>query len=242
VGRRARTRVGTGARRFPIRVRKRFEALAAALIAAALVVVGLGALGPAPSAHAANAVTVRISSEGIEPQVAHAAPGDTVTWVNSSASTVSVVASDVSFDSGPLAPGEQFQFAFTEARTVAYTVPQIFGASGSGSGSVIVAVGAAAPAPAGAGAPATGPLETPAAASQFAYTGSATAFNGLIGGLLLVLGAALIVSAQRFGLAAAITGLPFAFVPDDMLPSRRARRLRRARSRRAPIPWKRTDF
>jgi amino acid transporter len=90
-----------------------------------------------------------------------------------------------------------------------------------------------APAPVPAAAPAPG---APAAApAGFAYTGSATAVNGAIGGLLLAIGAALVYTAQRFGVIAAISRLTFSHASDDLLPTRRHRRIRKAEARRGRI-------
>ncbi|MGZ4735385.1 MAG: cupredoxin domain-containing protein [Acidimicrobiia bacterium] len=179
---------------------------------------------PAPrAAVAASSVTVHIGEDRIEPKLATVEPGGTVVWVNDATSTRSVVATDASFDSGPLEPGEQFQFAFPETRTATYEVPEVPG----GAGTVVVA--AATATPAAGGAPVAAPPTAPPAG--FAYTGSATAVNALIGGTIMALGAGLLISARRFGLASAITGLPFAFVPDDLLPTRRHRRLLRERNR-----------
>lgn len=203
-------------------------------MACAFVAIALGA-GPSSAAHAvpvaaagaSDAATVRIGADGIEPAQATVAPGGTVVWVNDASSARSVVARDASFDSGPLAPGEQFQFAFTEARTATYDVPE----SGD-SGTVVVQAAAATAVP--GETPVTATPTSPTAPTGFAYTGSSTAVNALIGGTVLALGAGLLISARRFGLAAALTGLPFALVPDDLLPTRRHRRLRKTRTRR---PW-----
>jgi beta-lactam-binding protein with PASTA domain len=46
--------------------------------------------------------------------------GDTVTWVNEDTTAHTIVADDGSFDSGSVAPGESFQFAFAAAGTVPY--------------------------------------------------------------------------------------------------------------------------
>jgi plastocyanin len=188
--------------------------------------------GPAAAiapAAAGDAVTVRIGADGIEPAQASVIPGGTVVWVNDASSPRSVVARDASFDSGPLAPGEQFQFAFTEARTATYDVPE------SGDSGTVVVQAAATAAPGGTPVTAapTNPT-SPTAPTGFAYTGSSTAVNALIGGTVLALGAGLLISARRFGLAGALTGLPFALVPDDLLPTRRHRRLRKTRTKR---PW-----
>jgi plastocyanin len=214
---------------FDARGRVAMRLIRVLLVACALSAIALVA-APIGRANAADAVTVRIGADGIDPAQATVEPGGTVVWVNDASSPRSVVARDASFDSGPLAPGEQFQFAFTEARTATYDVPE----SGD-SGTVTVAAAAATAVPGGTPVTAapTNPT-SPTAPTGFAYTGSSTAVNALIGGTILALGAGLLISARRFGLAGALTGLPFALVPDDLLPTRRHRRLRKERTRR---PW-----
>ena len=153
-------------------------------------------------------------------------PGDTVVWVNRAGATRSILAMDASFDSGELAEGERFQFAFTEPRTVSYAVVQAPGISGT-----VVVQDPSAPAPAPTPTPFAAP--PPAAPSGFAYTGSSTAVNGAIGGLMLAFGAVLLYAAQRFGVVAAISRLTFSFGTDDLLPTRRHRRIRRDEARRS---------
>src|SRR5262249_19767561 len=143
-------------------------------------------------------VTVRILDSGLDPAQVQIEPGATVIWVNRSDSERSVLATDASFDSGELAKGERFQFAFTEPRSVTYTVAQ----TPTVQGTVIVGdAPAAAPAPTpfapGSGTGATGATGTPGQTSEFAFTGSATSVNALIGGLVVVFGVGLIILARR---------------------------------------------
>jgi plastocyanin len=178
---------------------------------------------------APKSVTVRILASSVEPATVNVVPGATVIWVNDAGSTRSILASDASFDSGSLSDGERFQFAFTQARTVSYSVVQAPGVSGT----VVVAapgVEAPAPAPAPFAPPAAGPTDPQPAG--FAYTGSATAINGLIGGLALAFGAGLVMTARRFGVVATLSRLTFSFGPDDLLPTRRHRRTMREAARR----------
>jgi plastocyanin len=205
-----------------------------AFVLAFVVVVTAAILTPlirtAPAAHATEAptpVTVRILSTGVDPALVQVEPGDTVVWVNRAGATRSILASDASFDSGSLANGERFQFAFTEPRTVSYAVVQAPGISGT-----VVVHDPSAPAPTPVAAPVPG---TPAAPAGFAYTGSATAVNGAIGGLLLAIGAGLVYTAQRFGVVAAISRLTFSHASDDLLPTRRHRRIRKAEARRGRV-------
>jgi plastocyanin len=172
-------------------------------------------------------VTVRILPTGIDPAMVEIAPGATVVWVNRAGASRSILATDASFDSGALADGERFQFAFTEPRTVSYSVVQSPGISGT-----IVVRDPSAPAPVATPVPGAAPAATP---PGFAYTGSSTAVNAAIGGLVLALGATLLYAAQRFGVVAAISRLTFSVPADDLLPSRRHRRIRKAESRRGRI-------
>ncbi len=187
-----------------------------------------GAAEPAPTP-----VTVHIRADGLDPVSANADAGGTVIWINDTDASASVVATDASFMSGPLEPGEQFQFAFTDERSVTYEVPEIPGAAGT------VSVGAGSsgstdelPVPVPSGPPAVAaPQPTPT--NGFAYTGTSSAVNALIGGLILAAGAGLIALAHRLGWTAALRAWSFANMTDDMLPSRRHRRERKAHARAA---------
>lgn len=190
--------------------------------------------GPGPAGAAApQSVTVKILPSGISPAVVNVTPGETVVWVNRSGATRSILASDASFDSGTLANGERFQFAFNQPRTVSYSVVQAPGVSGT---VVVAAAGSSAP----ASVPATTPFAPAVPAANpadpqpagFAYTGSATAINGLVGGLAVAFGAGLVMTARRYGVAATLSRLTFSLGPDDLLPSRRHRRERRDAARR----------
>jgi plastocyanin len=165
----------------------------------------------------ADPPTVRITESGLEPASVTVAPGDTVVWINESDGQVSIVATDASFDSGTLGRNDRFQFAFTEARTVTYTVMPGPGITGT----VIVAL------PSDPTAPAPAPAPAP---TEFAFTGAGSVITGVVGALTLALGAGLVVSARRLGVIA-LTGLGL-LGRDDLLPSRRFRRQRREASRR----------
>jgi plastocyanin len=203
----------------------------------ALVLVGPArAAGAAESDDAPQPVTVRILASGLEPAMVQIEPGATVTWVNESGSTRTIMAADASFDSGAMKQGERFQFAFNEPRTVAYSVTQEPGIQGS----VTVAAGGQ-PVPVPDTAPAadpfgqtgtTPPADPTAQPSGFAYTGTSTAVNGLIGGTVLAIGAGLLYSLRRYGVAGTFARLTFAPRTDDLLPSRRHRRERRDDARR----------
>jgi len=206
-----------------------------AVLLVAVLVAAVGALmlrgGPPPvgATEAPKPITVRILATGVEPAMVQVDPGATVVWVNRAGASRSILASDASFDSGALAEGERFQFAFTEPRTVTYSVVQAPGISGT-----VVVGDAPPPGP----VPSPTPIAAPAPGATpdgFAYTGSSTAVNGAIGGLLLAFGAVLLYGAQRFGVVAAISRLSFSHGADDLLPSRRHRRLRKAEARRSRV-------
>lgn len=215
--------------------RRRFHAFLVAFLVALAITIFTPLHGTAPSAHATEEpkpVTVRITATGIDPPLVQVEPGATVVWVNRAGASRSILATDASFDSGALADGERFQFAFTEPRTVGYSVVQAPGITGT-----VVVGDAATPAPSPSPTPFAAPAPgTPGAApAGFAYTGSSTAVNAAIGGLLLAFGAALLYAAQRFGVVAAISRLTFSHGADDLLPSRRHRRIRKAEARRDRI-------
>ena len=200
-------------------------------VGAAWSTLGLPSALAIPSAAAADVVTVHIGEHSLTPAVVTAESGGTIVWVNDATSPRTVLAADASFDSGPLARGERFQFAFTQARTVTYSIaeaPEV-------TGTITVTNAAVAPAPAAGPALTPAPVPTDPQPAGFAFTGSATAVNGLIGGLVVAVGAGLLMLAQRFGLTTALSGFPVRLMPDDLLPTRRhrrTRRTRRARSRR----------
>jgi hypothetical protein len=164
----------------------------------------------------ANPTTVRILESSVDPPTVTVAPGDTVVWINESGERRTLIATDASFEY-TLGRNDRFQFAFTEPRTVTYTVNPSPGITGT----VVVANAADPTAPAA-------PAATPP--TEFAYTGAGAALTGLAGALTLALGAGLVVSARRLGVIA-LTSLGF-LRPDDLLPTRRHRRVRREQARR----------
>jgi plastocyanin len=194
----------------------------AGLAVLAFAAVGLGTGEPVGAAEGvANPPTVRILASSVDPPTVTVAPGDTVVWINESGGDRSIVANDASFDSGTLEPDDRFQFAFTEPRTVTYTVSPGPGVTGT-----VVVTNPTDP---------TAPVAPPAAApTEFAYTGAGAALTGLAGALTLALGAGLVVSARRLGVIA-LTSLGF-LAADDLLPTRRHRRVRREQARRRRGP------
>jgi plastocyanin len=181
-----------------------------------------GGAGPATAANApgtsSDPPTVHITAAGVDPAVVQVEPGQTVVWINQSGAKRSVVADDSSFDSGSLASGDRFQFAFTEPGTVTYTIVSAPGVSGT------VVVSVATPA-------APTPVPAPAGPTGFAYTGAGSALTGAAGAFALALGVGLVLSARRIGLVA-YSGLSYFLAADDLLPTRRHRRVRRDRARR----------
>ena len=182
----------------------------------------IGGIGPATAATVpgTGAPTVHITATGVDPALVQVQPGQTVVWINESGAKRSVLAADSSFDSGSLANGDRFQFAFTEPGTVKYTIVSAPGVSGT------VVVGAVTPA-----APAPVPTAAPAGPTGFAYTGAGSALTGAAGAFALALGVGLVLSARRIGLVA-YSGLSYFLAPDDLLPTRRHRRVRRERARK----------
>jgi plastocyanin len=188
---------------------------------AALLVLALGAPG-AGAAESAEPPTVRILAASVDPPSVQVLPGDTVIWINESGGTRSIVANDASFDSGEMAPGDRFQFAFTEARTVTYTVNPGAGVTGT----VVVTAPGTTPV-----APTTPTTPAPTPPTDMAYTGVGAALTGLGGALALAIGGWFVLSGRVS--AFAWSGLGSRTPRDDLLPTRRHRRQRRDRSRRA---------
>jgi plastocyanin len=196
------------------------------LIVGAFLGLLIGGNGAATAANApgtsSDPPTVHITAAGVNPTMVQVEPGQTVVWINESGAKRSVVADDSSFDSGSLASGDRFQFAFTEPGTVTYSIVSAPGVKGT----VVVsaATPAATPAPAPTGTPPTAPTD-------FAYTGAGSALTGAAGAFALALGVGLVLSARRIGLMA-YSGLSYFLAPDDLLPTRRQRRVRRNRARK----------
>lgn len=212
------------------RRRSRFGAAFAVLVVAAAGLWSGAAI--AGAAETPQSVTVRILDDGLEPAAVQIEPGATVVWVNRASGPRSIVASDSSFDSGELAKGEQFQFAFTEARSVSYAVAQ----APSVTGTIVVGdAEPAAPAPTPF-APSPAPAGPTGPPTEFAFTGSATSVHALVGGLVVALGAGLVLLARRYGVTAVLSRLTFSIPHDDLLPTRRHRRELRTEKRRGR-PW-----
>ena len=90
----------------------------AALLAVAVPLIGVGAVGP--SAVRAATHVVSITDGAFSPATLTIAAGDTVTWRNDDDRPHTVTAGDGSFDSGNLDPGQTFTMTFASARSVGY--------------------------------------------------------------------------------------------------------------------------
>lgn len=62
----------------------------------------------------------QLSDYGFDPGVFNVTTGDTVTWTNYGSQPHTVTASDQSFDSGLIQPGDTFTYAFTAPGTYDY--------------------------------------------------------------------------------------------------------------------------
>jgi plastocyanin len=81
----------------------------------ALLCAALTSAGPAPETH-----TVIIKDLAFSPASLTIAPGDTVRWSNEDNRDHTVVASDGSFSSGNIAPGDSYSFRFRTKGDFAY--------------------------------------------------------------------------------------------------------------------------
>ena len=83
---------------------------AVALVAAAL----LGGTGSAAAAPSAVSIAdgPQIAAYQFSPDTFQVSVGDTVTWTNTGDQPHTITAADGSFDSGLIAPGQSFSFAF----------------------------------------------------------------------------------------------------------------------------------
>jgi plastocyanin len=72
---------------------------------------------PATAALASN---VRITPQGFEPQTVTVAPRQQVSWINETQDTLTLVADDDSWDSGPIAAGEAFSLDLRRSGTFPY--------------------------------------------------------------------------------------------------------------------------
>ncbi|MGH2808751.1 MAG: plastocyanin/azurin family copper-binding protein [Actinomycetota bacterium] len=145
-------------------------------------------------------ITVSATDDVFTPETIRIDPGDTVSWSNDGETVHTVTADNGSFDSGTMAAGDTFTFAFRDAGTYSYYCAVHGAAGGVGmAGTVIVGNGApqtpgegsdqAPPAPASTAAPASGEALPATGASPFAWL--------LLGLAHVVSGAGLLLAAHR---------------------------------------------
>ena len=220
-------RANRGSRRGPARGRVLGVLTLGAFLG--LLLGGIGPDAPRPAPPARAPIRRRCTSPPPEwtPPSVQVDPGQTVIWINESGAKRSIVADDSSFDSGPLRQGDRFQFAFTEPGTV--DLHDLVRARGVGHGGRDVRSTPTAPIPV-TGADAARP--PPAAPTDFAYTGAGTARSPAPPGRSRSRSAS--ASSCRPGASASwrCSGFSYFLDPDDLLPTRRHRRVRRARARR----------
>src|SRR5512133_314667 len=127
----------------------------------ALPILGSGAI----AAPLGKQVQITVADFNFSPRTVTINAGDTVVWINTGAATHTVTASDGSWDSGNLAPGQSFSHTFSTAGTVAYYCRFHGSADGNGmAGTLVVQAAPPAPAPAPTQAPAPTPVPAPAPA------------------------------------------------------------------------------
>lgn len=96
-------------------MKRSFPLMRRLVLAAAVVLTALLVL--AASALAAN---VRLGDSGFEPSELTVPAGETVVWTNGTERTQTIVGTDGSWDSGPLAPGETFSVQLRQAGTIGF--------------------------------------------------------------------------------------------------------------------------
>lgn len=120
-----------------------------AVAAIALALLAVSAFAGAASAHvAAKDVAVSVIDNAFEPKTITINAGDTIVWTNNGARNHTVTASDGSWDSGRLAPGQTFSRKFDNPGTIAYYCIPHGTPTGQGmAGTIVVQAAATAPAP-----------------------------------------------------------------------------------------------
>jgi plastocyanin len=99
----------------------------AALVFVALVGVPsarVSAQSAPPAAAAATRVIIHLHDFMFDPNSVTVAPGTTVEWDNDDGARHTVTATDKSFDSGDLKPGQKWSHVFTTPGTFAYSCTQ----------------------------------------------------------------------------------------------------------------------
>jgi plastocyanin len=75
---------------------------------------------PAPGSTAPQANTVSITDGAFVPESVRVSPGTTVKWVNNGQKNHTITATDGSWDSGTIAPGQSYVRDFKDAGTFSY--------------------------------------------------------------------------------------------------------------------------
>lgn len=123
--------------------------------------------GSALAAPSGKQVAVSMVDYQFQPKTLTINVGDTVVWTNNGATAHTVTASDGSWDSGNVAPGQSFSHTFNTPGTVAYYCMFHGSATGTGMAATITVQAATtqAPAPAATQAPAPAASQAPAPAA-----------------------------------------------------------------------------
>jgi plastocyanin len=174
-----------------------------------------------PRAGAAT-VTISIRDFFFEPATVTAAPGDTIAFHNDGTATHQVVASDGSFDSGALAPGDSY-FVTMGTSPITY----VCDIHASMTGSIVLQAGGGTTATTVV-ANSTGSTAPPTTDPALATTGAETPVLALVALSVLAIGAGALAGARRqLARVPALAGSS-----DHLLPARD--RDRRGRVRRPP--------
>ncbi len=120
----------------------RFRRLSPFAFVLVLLILPIFASG-AIAAPAGKQVQVSVLDYKFDPATVTVNAGDTVVWTNNGAVAHTVTASDGSWDSGNLSPGQSFSHTFNSAGTVAYYCAFHGSASGSGMAGTVMIVAAA---------------------------------------------------------------------------------------------------
>jgi plastocyanin len=93
-------------------------------VIAALLFAALAAVPAAPPATAAAPVIIRMHDFMFDPDTVTVSAGTTVEWDNDDGARHTITATDKSFDSGDLKPGQKWSHVFATPGTYAYTCTQ----------------------------------------------------------------------------------------------------------------------
>lgn len=103
--------------------------------------------GTALAAPSAKEVAVEVVDSAFQPKTITINAGDTIVWTNTGAMGHTVTASDQSWDSGRLAPGQSFSRTFDTPGTIAYYCRPHGTPAGAGMAGTIVVLAASSAAP-----------------------------------------------------------------------------------------------